>query len=91
MEARRDQRLLEARADHRLAVQALDCEAGEQAVAGRGRDLADRLGERLARQIRQAQDAAAAALDEQEWIAVAKQDICAGGPAGATPALALGP
>ena len=47
-EAGRDQRLLEPRADHGLAVEALDRQPRQQPLAGGPRQLADRLGQRLA-------------------------------------------
>src|SRR5215218_1686623 len=84
----RDQRLLEAGADHRVAVEALDREPWQHRVTGRVGELADRLHQRFPVEVGKAQDAAPAALDEQRRLAVAEQHVGAGGAAGAPAALA---
>ena len=74
-----------AGADHRLAVELLDPELGQ--AAGR-----DRVGERPhgggqlgVAQLAKAKDAATAALDVDERLAVAEQDVGAGGAGGTPP------
>ena len=69
-------------------------ELRDQPLAGRVGELGDRLDQRLALELDQAQDALAAALDVEDRLAVAQQDVGAGGaraPAGRPSRLALRP
>ena len=74
-----EQRLLVAGADHRLAVELLDPELGQAAGRDRVGEGLHRGGELGVAQLAEAEDAAAAALDVDERLAVAQQDVGAGG------------
>ena len=89
-EAGLDQGVLEAGADHRLAVEVLDRELrGRSPSRAASASSRDRLRQRLALELDEAQDAAAAALDVEERLAVAEQHVGAGGAARAPAALPL--
>src|SRR6478672_8096084 len=90
-EAGADQRLLVARADHRLAVELLDRQFRQLGGGdGVGQGTHRRL-QILALERAEAEEAATAALDEHDRLAVAQQQVGAGGATGATTALELRP
>ena len=90
-EAGDEQRVLVRGADHRLPVEFLDREL-RQAAGGDGPgEGAHRLLQLGALELQEAEDAAPAALDVEDRLAVAEQDVGAGGPRGPAAALALGP
>src|SRR3954454_2293692 len=86
-----DDPLLQAGAEHGLAVDALDPELRNHALARRLGELADRGYQLLALDLDQSHDSLAASLDVDRRVAVAKQHVRARSPGGAAALGALRP